>query len=193
MFTQATLAVVMIFGANDLTPEEQLIPIPQGQVIESTVVPSSTTVTGNPCPCPCRRSNRLTRHDVPCLGGWWQWWISPCTMKQHNAYCPTLGGNYYFRPYNIAQLDRQYETVKGWGLDTTNPYDTSFFQTDVYDRLPQEWFPQPEYVEGEETEAAAQEEEAAAPVISTPPGGLVPMPPPAGEVPAEPALPVFTP
>jgi len=203
VFTQTTLAVVMLFGANDYVPEQQLIPVPQGQVIEmddaqSVVVSSSTA-------CPCRKGLRSrcrckSNDCVPCLGGWWQWWISPCTMKQHNAYCPTLGGNYYFRPYNVAQLDRQHAAAEKMGLDGKNPYDTSFFQKDVYDRLPAEWFASPIIEEGEVVEEIVQEPAVtAAPIVSTPDvaipgtpaaGGLMPVP---AETPAEPGVPVFSP
>lgn len=198
MFTQTTLAVVMLFGANDLVVDQQMIPVPQGQVIEiSDMEPAMVSSTA--CPCRSRKGicNRCKNDCVPCLGGWWQWWISPCTMKQHNAYCPTLGGNYYFRPYNVAQLNRQHEAAEKMGLDPKNAYDTSFFQKDVYDRLPAEWFAMPIL---EEDEVAVQEAvEVPAPVVSTPDvaipetpadGGLMPVP---AETPAEPSTPIFQP
>jgi len=61
-------------------------------------------------------------------------WTGRCDMPQHTPYYPPAHGNYYFRPYSVAQLASQQEFVMSWGGDPRDPYKNEIFQR-VYDEM----------------------------------------------------------
>ncbi len=70
-------------------------------------------------------------------------WTQRCDMPQHIPYYPPAHGNYYFRPYSVAQLARQQAMVVSWGGDPRNPYSNAIFKQ-VYAEMGMETIEVPE-------------------------------------------------
>jgi hypothetical protein len=81
-------------------------------------------------------------------------WAQRCDMPQHIPYYPPAHGNYYFRPYSVAQLARQQAMVVSWGGDPRNPYSNEIFRQ--------------VYAEMDTETIAAPESDATPPAISEP-------------------------
>jgi hypothetical protein len=145
VFINSTIVMVLAScGANADTPTAQPHPSPATAPTES-VFPSGDDKAGAACcACCCDESCgteycETTCQPAPCSGCGcghclYRLFCGCCDLVPHLPYFPPRHGYYYFRPYNIAHLQRHQEMVVRWGEDPRNPYGNEVF-TRVYAAL----------------------------------------------------------